>query len=227
MQFSTDGGASWSAWQAYSTSATVTLPAADGVYSVQTRVMDVAGNTSTSSQTIRLDRSGPAITTSQTAPTNSGSYDVGATLVLGFGATDLDNVSSISATLDGSTSVSSGGSINLYTLTAGTHTIVITATDGLGNTSRSTSTFQLHPTIGGLTNAVNYGANVGLIAKSLQTTLLSTLQSAQAALTAGNHTLAKSYLNSFLSQMQSAGSKITASYATLLVNWTQDLIARL
>ncbi len=85
----------------------------------------------------------------------------------------------------------------------------------------------MHATIAGLKNAVNYGVANKLIGNSLQSSLLSTLQSAQSALDAGNRASAKSYLSQFVSQVQKAASKITASFSALLVNWTQDLITRL
>jgi hypothetical protein len=114
----------------------------------------------------------------------------------------------------------------MYTLSSGAHTIKITAVDKLGNTSTATVTFQLHVTIAGLVNAVSYGVSKGLIPSSSQSALVSTLQSAQAALNAANSTSEKSYLNTFVTQVTSSTLKIVASYVTLLVNWTQDLIAR-
>jgi hypothetical protein len=229
MAFSIDGGNTWTAWQVYGTSATITLPAADGIYTVVVKLLDVAGNTGTYSQTLRLDRTGPAITSTMTAPTNSGSYDLGTNPTFTYGATDVDSVSTIGATLDSSTTnISSGSSINLYTLGAGTHTLTIKATDGLGNVSTTTVTFQIHSTISGLINAVNYGGTSGYINSSTQSTLLSILNSAKAAQTAGNTASAKSYVNQFITQVQSAGSvKIAASYAALLVSWGQDLYARM
>ena len=130
--------------------------------------------------------------------------------------------------LDASTSIASGGAINLYTLTAGSHTIAIKATDGAGNLATTTVTIQVHATIGGLVNAVNYGAGKGYVASSLQSQLLSTLQSAQNALSAGNNAAAKSYLSTFVSQVQNAGStKLAPSFGTLLLSWANDLIGRL
>jgi hypothetical protein len=227
MSFSTDGGVTFSAPVAYAASATVALPGTNAVYTLVVRATDVAGNTATFTQTVRLDTVGPATSYTLTAPTNAGSYDLGTNPTLSYSANDLDGVSTISAILDSTTTVSSGGAINIYTLTAGTHTIAITATDGLGNVSVLTVTFQVHATIAGLVNAVNYGVSHGLITSSLQSSLLATLQSAQTALNAGNNASAKTYLNQFVTQLQGAGSKITSSFATLLKGWAQDLIARL
>jgi hypothetical protein len=227
MQFSTDGGATWSALMAYSGSATVQLPNADGLYTVTVRVTDMAGNSAVFSQSVRLDRAGPTISSSQSAPTNAGSYDLGATFVFSYGASDVDGVSTISAKVDGATAISSGGSVNLFSLTVGTHTVTVTATDALGNVSTTTTSFQVHATIGGLINAVNYGGSKSLIQNTVQSTLLSTLKSAQSALTAGNTASAKSYLTTFVNQAKQLSGKIDAAFGALLTNWANDLIARL
>jgi large repetitive protein len=227
MAISTDGGVTFGALQAFAESAAITLPDADGLYTVVVKVFDLAGNTSTSTQTVRLDTRGPQISASITAPSASGFYDLGQAISLSYGAADVDNVATISGGLDSATSISSGGAINLYTLTAGMHTIVVTATDGLGNASSTTITFQLRPTVSGLSNAVRYGVGAKLVANQLQSSLLSTLQTAQTALGRGDTAGAKNALKTFIGQVQKAGSKITASFATLLINWTQDLIARI
>src|SRR5207245_3714220 len=112
-------------------------------------------------QTIRLVPVGPTISYSMTAPTNNGSYDVGTTIAFGDSATSIANALTPSAKLDSATSLTNGQVINLDNLNAGTHTIVITATDQLGNTSTTTFTFQVHATVGGMVNAVNQGAAAG------------------------------------------------------------------
>jgi hypothetical protein len=226
MAFSTDGGNTFSTPVPYAASATVALPAPDGLYTIAVKVIDLAGNTFVKTQTIRRDTIGPTATYSLPAPTNAGSYDLVGNITLNYSATDVDYVASVSATLDSSTAIATGGAINLYTLASGSHSIVIKATDLLGNTSSTTVTFQVHATISGLTNAVNYGVTNKLISNALQSSLFSTLQSAQSALNAGNTTSEKKYLNQFITQIQSAGSKITSSFSALLLNWTQDLINR-
>jgi hypothetical protein len=228
MAFSTDGGATFSSAVAYATTGAVTLPAANGLYAIVVRVTDLAGNSTNVSQTVRLDTIGPAVSYSLAPPPSSGSYDLGTNPVLTYSATDVDGISSISATADSGSTVTSGGTINLYTLSAGAHTVVISATDGVGNTSSVTVTITVHASIAGLKNAVNYGNSSGQISNSTVSSLLSTLNSAQTALSAGQNASAKSYLNSFSSQVSSAGSnKIASSFAALLINWTSDLVARL
>jgi hypothetical protein len=228
VAFSTNGGSTYGVPQAYATAATLTL-GADGLYTIAIQVTSNAGNVAIFTKQVRLDRTGPAISYSITAPTNSGSYDVGQVVTLTDSASDVDNVASLSAVLDGTTAITSGVAFNTETLAAGTHTIVITAKDGLGNVSTTTLTLTVHATIAGLTTAVNDGVTHSMILSStVATQLKAYLSSAQSALTAGNHTLAKSYLASFVTYVQQqSGITINAAYAALLVGWAQDLISRL
>jgi hypothetical protein len=228
VAISTNGGLTYEAGQAYTTTASATL-GADGLYTIAVQVTSNAGSVATVSKQVRLDRTGPAISYSITAPTNAGSYDVGQVVTLTDSASDIDNVASIGAVLDATTTVTSGVAFNTETLAAGTHTIVITAKDGLGNVSTTTLTFTVHATIAGLTTAVNDGVTHSkILSSTVATQLKAYLSSAQSALTAGNHTSAKSYLASFVTYVQQqSGITINAAYAALLVGWAQDLIARL
>jgi hypothetical protein len=227
MAFSTNGGSTYGALQPYSNTASVVLPSADGSYSIAVKVFDAAGNSVVVTKSARLDRTGPTITSSITAPTNAGSYDAGQLVTLTYGASDVDNVASVGAKLDG-VAITSGAAFNTETLTAGPHSIVITATDVLGNTSMTTITIQVHATVAGLTTAVTDGVTRAQITSAAATQLNSYLSSAQAALTANNHTSAKTYLASFVTYAQAqSGTTINAAYAALLVAWANDLIARL
>ncbi|MGZ4334130.1 MAG: hypothetical protein ACXVRJ_07625 [Gaiellaceae bacterium] len=108
----------------------------------------------------------------------------------------------VTAKLDGSTTLTSGGLINLDTLGVGAHTIVVTATDALGNVSSQTITFQIHATVTGLINAVNEGASRGLITASEAAVLVSELQSALK----GNS--GKTKISQSLSMVQSAERRL-------------------
>jgi hypothetical protein len=228
MAFSINGGA-YSAPQAYASKATVVLPGADGVYTVSARVWDAAGNVFTYGKSIRLDRTGPSLTTSVTAPTDGTAYDIGRLINVSYSATDADNVVTISAVLDSTTAVASGAVINTESLTAGTHSLVITAVDGLGNVTTTTTTIIVMVWNAGLVRAVNDGVTNGLITSSATSSqLLSYLASAKAAVVALNNPLAKTYLASFISYVQAqSGLTINAAYATQLVGWANNLISRL
>jgi len=176
----------------------------------------------------RLVTAGPTASYSLTAPTNSGSYDVGTTITFNFSATSFVNVSSMSAPLDSASTITNGQVIDVNSLNAGAHTFVITATDGLGTTSTTTITFQVHATAAGVINAVNQGAQRGLITPATQSNLVSMLNTIQSYVNAGKLNQAKSQLQSFITYVQGqSGYSIDASYAARLVNWAQDLYNRL
>jgi hypothetical protein len=228
LAVSVDGGATYGATTAYASGVAATLPAADGLYTVAVRVVDLAGNVSVFTQSVRLDTAGPSVSAALTPPGLSGSYDLGASVTLTVAATDVSGIASLTARLDGSISLANGSSLDLFSLNAGTHTIVVTAADGVGNVSTQTLTFEVHATVGGLLNAVAYGRAHGLVSSSQQNQLTSILQSAQTALASGDSATAKTRLNSFVTQVQSqSGTGIDAAFAARLVNWTQDLIAHL
>jgi hypothetical protein len=229
VAFSTNGGSTYGAAQAYAATASLPLTGADGLYTIAVQVTSNAGNIATYAKQVRLDRTGPTITTSMTAPTNAGSYDIGQAVALTYSASDTDNVASASAVLDGATSIASAVAFNTESLTAGAHALVITAKDGLGNISTTTITLTVHATVAGLTTAVNDGVtHAQITSSSVATQLKSYLSSAQSALNANNHVSAKTYLASFVSLVQAQGGvTINAAYAALLVSWAQDLIGRL
>ena len=217
IAISTNGGTTYGAPFAYGAKASVTLTA-DGLYTIAVKVTDIAGNAAVAMLPIRLDTTAPVITASLPAPTNGTFYDVGKKITLTYGAADVDNATT-TVVLDGKTTIV-GGVIDIDTLTAGTHTIVVAATDGLGNTTSKTITFTIHATINGLINAVNDGAARGLITAAEQANLVWYLQK---ALTGS----AKARIGQFNWEANyQSGKAINAAEAALLLSWGNDLYAR-
>ncbi len=216
FQVSTDGGVTYGALQAYATTVTVTLPQSAGLYTIAVKVFSVAGSATVTSNSIRLVTSGPTITASLSAPTNGTSYDLGGTITASYGASDISTVRSVTLTIDGSTAT--GPAINVDLLTAGQHTLTITAVDGVGNSSTRTLTFQVHATLGGLVAAVNDGASHSQLTASEQATLVSILR--------GTGPI-KTVLSQFTTEVQNqSGKAIASAEAALLTNWAQDLLSR-
>jgi hypothetical protein len=219
MAFSTNGGATYGSSYSYGTSVALTLPSLDAVYTVAVAILDVAGNSAVFTKTIRLDRTPPVITASLPAPTNGAYYDVGKKITLSYGATDVDNATT-TVVVDGKTTIV-GGVIDIDTLTAGTHTVVITATDGVGNTSTKTLTFTIHATISGMISAVNDGASRGLITAAEQSNLNWYMQKALGSGAKHN------FISSFIWEVNNQNGKaINAAEAALLLSWANDLLAR-
>jgi hypothetical protein len=147
--------------------------------------------------------------------TNSGWYDVGTKISLTFSGSD-----GISATLDGN--VISSGPIDLGTLRAGSHTIVVRGFDAAGNLTTQTITFQVRATLAGLLAAVNDGYAKGFITAAEQTTLVNLLRQAM------NGNSGRVKLPAFTAEVQlQSGKAIASGYAALLLNWAADLQSRL
>jgi hypothetical protein len=227
MAFSSSGGAPFQPSQPYASTGALTLLGPDGVYTVAVLVTDLAGNSLTTTKDVRLDTTGPVITTG--GITSGSSYNLGVTLTFTFSATDVDNVPTITAVLDGSTALVSGGAISTNSLAAGVHTIVVTAIDGLGNVTVRTITFEVHASAAALCTAVSDGVAKKLVHPNMENPLCSKARSAQAAIDRGAYEDAKTILTSFISQVYiaQADKKIDAAYAALLAGWAADLISRL
>ncbi|HEY6053457.1 MAG TPA: hypothetical protein VIU86_05970, partial [Gaiellaceae bacterium] len=218
VEVSTDGGATWVVAGAFTPSASLTL-GADGVYAVVVRVTDAFGNTTVSTQSVQLDTAAPTIAAALTAAPagNNGWYDVGTTATLAYSASD----GTISARLDSAIALGAPGLIDLDSLAAGAHTIVVTAVDAAGNVSTRSITFEVHATLAGLVAAVNDGAARGKITSTTQSTLVSQLKSAMS----GNSAHAK-LPGVITTVQQQSGKTIDAAYAALLLSWANDLYAR-
>src|SRR5205814_8780572 len=52
MRFSTDGGTTWTDWEAYATTKAITLPQPDGLKTITAQVADAAGNVGTAADSI-------------------------------------------------------------------------------------------------------------------------------------------------------------------------------
>ncbi|HEY8642519.1 MAG TPA: hypothetical protein VIO84_07100, partial [Candidatus Dormibacteraeota bacterium] len=155
----------------------------------------------------------------------NGVYDVGQSLTFTYSCADVDGCQA-TASLDSTWALVSGASINLDTLVAGTHKIVVTAVDSLGNQTSTTVTFQVHATAGGLIKAMSDGVASGQITCNTNA-MVTKLQAAQAAYARGDNVTAKGLLYTYLNQVSSqAGKGINGSLASLLTSWTQDLISR-
>jgi Ca2+-binding RTX toxin-like protein len=226
-RISIDGGATWSAWAAPAASRTVTLPAPDGAYSVVVMVADKAGNTALMSTTVVLDRTGPSVAASLPAPTNGTSYDIGKPLALTWNVTDANGVGTISASIEGQTISASGGTIDVDVLTAGTHTVTITARDRAGNVTTKTLTFTIHATPEGIRAAIVDGQSRGWVSASFGANLLTQID--QVIKAEPNHSNMKAKLKQFITTVQYpyGASPITAAFQALLLNWANDLMSQL
>jgi cytochrome c len=222
-----DGGNTWSSWQAYTSTLTLSLPSPDATYTVVIQVSDKAGNFGTTSQTVTLDRTGPSLSPALMTPNNGTSYNVGTAITLSWSASDLNGIRSVTGTIEGQTISASGGGIDVDVLTAGTHTVTVTALDRAGNVTTKTITFTIHATPEGILNALYDGGRRGWMTATEASYLITQIQQVIKAEPSVANMKAK--LQQFIAAVQSGKvpGDITAAFRSLLLNWANDLYLRL
>jgi hypothetical protein len=224
MRFSTDGGTTWTAWEAYATTKNLTLPSGDGLKTVRAQVGDAAGNVGAASDTIQLVSEPPKITIT---PLAQGSCDLCSAYFLRYVVASQYGIVSATATLDGA-AIANGGLIDTFYLGAGAHTIAVTATDVFGKTTTQTMIFEVHATIEGLICAVKRGVKEGVIAPNQEQPLLAKLYAAQASRDRGNVTAESNQLTAEIHDLEAqSGKKIQPAFDQRMIGWTQDLIIRI
>jgi hypothetical protein len=216
---SINGGA-YSTPQAYTSSIPISLGPADGLYTIAVQLTDLAGNTTTSTLSVRLDTTGPTIAVTLSAPQGTmvaGTYDGTAIITGAISASDVSTVGSNSIKLDSAGFNST--SINIYTLAAGTHTLSVTSVDALGNSTTLSTTFTVDPSLTGVEDLVKYAYSVGLITSTVETSLLGYL-------TNTSNTLATDLTN-FENAVSAdiTSSKVTSAEGALFNGWAQALAA--
>jgi hypothetical protein len=133
--------------------------------------------------------------------------------------------------VEGQTISASGGKIDVDLLTAGVHTVTLTAADLAGNLTTVSLTFTIKVTAPGLKAALADGLARGWVpgTAAFQATLTSQLQAVvDAASKPGNGNTAAVRLRSFISTVTGATSaQITTAFRALLLSWSNDLLTRL
>jgi hypothetical protein len=209
----------------YTATPPVNLTGADGTYTIAAMVTDQAGASATVTRTITLDTVGPTVTASLGAPTNGTVYDVGAALSITWNTGDATSgVISSGAKVDGTTISSTTRLIDIDSLTAGTHTITVTATDAAGNVTAINLTLVIRPTAKGILAAINDGAARGWMTAAEKTSLVSAINNVIGA--GGASGQAK--LRQFISAVQyPPAGQLNAVFQALLLSWANDLLTRI
>ncbi|MFU8875673.1 ThuA domain-containing protein [Micromonospora sp. SL4-19] len=208
------------AWTAYTGPVIVT---GDGTHKLAYRSTDKAGNVeAAAAKTFKIDNTAPSVSVSGIA--NGQSYGDSGQPTVGWTATDAGSgVATTSATLDGT--AIDVGTLSLWTLPLGEHTLVVTAVDSAGNRTTETVRFQVTTSYDDLKQHINRFRGGGTISKGIATALLSQLDEAKAEEAAGDTAEAKAVLQQF----RSFATKQVADSATrkVLVRDAEALIDRL
>jgi hypothetical protein len=134
----------------WSSSVTVST---NGTQTVYERISDVAGNTTNSTKTVRLDTTPPSVTLTIPPPNGANGWNISATTA---SASATDATSGVS----GSASINGGGA-SFTASTDGTYNLTATASDVAGNTASTNGTIRLDttPPVAGFSLAAPDGLN--------------------------------------------------------------------
>lgn len=194
-----------------------------GNHTLTVVAVDTFGNTATKVVSFQVDADAPVITIS--APV--GNYGHCGSVVANFGATDAPaGVASISATLDGNP-IANGASFDIQWAALGSHTLVVTATDNVGNTGSSTVTFNVIATLESMSCAINQFYAQGQVDnEGIQNSLLVKLANYERQI--GDIPDAKNYLVNFINEVNAqSGKHLTAAAANSLLADAAYVIAHL
>lgn len=193
---------------------------AEGITTITYITWDNAGNSESHTLAVNIDKTNPNLNiTSPLAQNYLHTQTVPATWTV---SDTLSGIASSSGTLDG-IPVTNGQTLDLFTLTLGTHTLVVNAADNAGNTVQASVTFNIVVTIDSLIAATQRTCSLGWISKvgSCQS-LLAKLRAAKVSLGRGQTQAARGQLNAFLNELraQKAKSVNQSAYDLLRVDAT-------
>jgi hypothetical protein len=221
-------GASVPAFAAIANGGTLSIPAggSDGTWFLDSRGSDAcnAFPAAGAHDAYVLDTTPPDIT----ATPDGTVFDTDDVSAVHFSATDAaSGVDTVSATLDGAPATE-GQTLDMFFLAPGTHTIAVTASDHLGNTSHKTVTFQVQATAASLLSNLDRALELGLISKDgIYNSLQAKLEQALAKHDAGRHDVEGNLLNAFANELAAqSGKSVDAATAERFIAFARDLIAR-
>lgn len=197
---------------------------ASGLHTLVVTATDNVGNTATQSVVFTTDSTPPTIAI--VSPQAAGYLQAGGVAV-GFGASDdYSGVASISATMDGAV-IGNGTTYSLLWSTLGQHVLVVTAVDGMGNSSTKSVSFTIGATIESMSAAINELYGQGQIDnQGIQNSLLVKL--AKYEKDSGAIVDAKNYLKNFINEVSAqSGKHLTVPAANLLLADANYVIAHL
>jgi hypothetical protein len=176
------------------------------------------------SESFVLDTTDPEIAIASPAPEGV-VFDTDDVSRIAFTVTETGSgVASSSVTLDG-TSATNGQVLDMFFLGPGLHTLVVTATDNLGNSSRATRTFEVHATAQSLDNNIDRACSLGLIKATLCNALKAKARAALAAHNRGHHVTEHNILKALVHQLEAKrGNGVDVATANRLIAYIEDLI---
>lgn len=200
----------------------------DGPVSIELQASDACRTEVAHTETYVVDTTAPAITVTSPVP-NGRVFDTDDLSSIGWTSDDGPNGSGVdteSVTFDGATA-SQGQVLDMFLLNPGTHTIVVTAADNLGNTGSVTQAFVVRATSASLAANVQRAYDLGLITKAdVRRSLAEKTATAVKAHQKGQHLTEHNALDAFISAIEAQlGKGIDPTTGRRFIAYARDLIA--
>ena len=198
----------------------------EGATTIYYRSVDEAGNTETAkTETFKMDKTAPEI-----AIISPIAADYEHPEIINIDFTAVDNVAGIvetSVKLDGKEYASS--TIDLLSLSLGSHTFTITSKNNAGLTAIKSIEFKVVANIDSLISIVNRFYKTGEIDnKGIMNSLIAKLETAKGKINSSNSKTAKNILQAFINEIEvQSGKHISEAAANILKNDATYLIEQL
>lgn len=196
----------------------------DGVIHIDLVAHDPCRTETMHTVDVVLDTTPPTVTYTQPALAQ---YATDQFASIQFSVSDLGSgVASSSVTFDGA-AATNGQALDMFFLTAGLHTIVVTATDNVGNTGTTPRVFRVRATSASLLSNLDRARSLGLIPNAqVYTGLRDSLVAANASHRRGQHPTEWNQLQAFVNQiLGQLGKGIDRATGLRFIGYALDLIA--
>jgi hypothetical protein len=180
-------------------------------------------------QTVRYDATPPTITV--TSPVPEGViFDTDDLSTITYTVTDDGagvDPTTVASTFDGA-AAANGQTLDVFLLYPGTHTIVVSAADRVGNSGQSTRTFKVQATSASLLNNVGRACNEGLITKKgICNSMEAKLRNAVTRHDSAKHGPEGNILAAWINELQAQrGKAVDPDTADRFIAFARDLIQR-
>jgi hypothetical protein len=197
----------------------------DGPATFSVRATDPCRTEIATDTTVVLDTTAPVVTYSQPA---AALYDTDDVSSIAYSANDGagSGVASTSVTFDGAPSTN-GAVLDMFFLPAGIHTMVVTATDNVGNSGQTPREFRLRATSVSLRNNVTRARQLGLIPSAdVYKGLMDKLNTSVKQHTKGQHGAEINTVIAVRELLMAQRAKgIDATFTDRMLTWVNDFIA--
>lgn len=198
----------------------------DGAYTVRAQAQDGCGTAGPAdAETYVLDATGPSVSIS--SPVDDATYTTNDTPSVTAMISDAGSgVDSSSATLDDAP-IAIGGTVDTFMLDPGPHTVTVTVTDALGNSTTTSVSFRVRATATSLVANVDRAWSMRLITDpKVYKGLKDSLTSAQQSHAVGKHSTEWNQLAAFVNKVVAQlGQGIDATTGQRFIAFANDLIA--